>query len=156
MDENMKLIEINGVKLEVDMRFARRVETLAVGSRVKVLIKSGYSDSFSVHPGVLIGFEPFEALPTLVVAYLEIDYSDAKLKFLYFNAKTKDTEIIAAESASEGLELSRDDTLAKMDRNIEQKIAAVEDAKRQRAFFLAQFGRYFTPVEPVAEPEVRA
>lgn len=155
MEENKKVIEINGVKLEVDMRYATRIETLMVGSRVKVLVK-GYSDSFTVYPGVLIGFEPFKALPTLVVAYLHIEYAKATLKFLHYNANTKDTEVIAAESASEGLELNRDDVLGKMDSEIEKALAVVEDLRRQKQYFLAQFGRYFEPVLPKVEPELNA
>ena len=141
MNENMKVIEINGVKLEVDMRYAKRVETLAVGSRVKVLVK-GYGDSFNVYPGVLIGFEPFLKLPTLVVAYLKIEYNNATLQFLSYNTLTKDTEVIAAESNSEGLELNRNDVIGKMDRDIAKKEADVEEAKRQKEYFLAQFATY--------------
>lgn len=68
-DQNKRVIEINGVKLEVDMRYAKRVDELRVGSKVKVLNKE-YS-SYKVYPGVIVGFEEFDNLPTIVVAYLE-------------------------------------------------------------------------------------
>ena len=39
-EDQKRIIEVNGVKLEVDMRYARKIEELRVGSRVKVLIKN--------------------------------------------------------------------------------------------------------------------
>ena len=35
--EEKRLVEINGIKMEVDMRSARRVDTFKVGDNVKVL-----------------------------------------------------------------------------------------------------------------------
>ncbi len=64
-----KIIEINSVKLEVDRRSAERVDQIQVGDRVKVLNKQ-YSD-YKVYHGVVIGFEPFEELPTIIVASAE-------------------------------------------------------------------------------------
>jgi len=90
--ETKTTIEINGVKFEVDLRTAKRIDTLQVGDRVKVLIKQ-YSD-YKVCPGTVVGFEPFNKLPTVIVAYLEVGYSSADLKFLFFNAETKETEIV--------------------------------------------------------------
>src|SRR5690349_2704390 len=109
------IIEVNGVKLEVDLRTAKRIDTLHVGDRVKVLVKQ-YND-FAVHAGTVIGFEPFENLPTVIVAYLKSDYSGPEIKFLYFNAKSKETEIIKAID-DDHLEINRQDVLQKMDREI--------------------------------------
>jgi hypothetical protein len=51
-EETKRVIEINGVKMEVDMRYAKRVDELRIGSRVKVLIKE-YS-SYKIYLGVSI------------------------------------------------------------------------------------------------------
>src|SRR5690606_28503543 len=67
------IIEVNGVKLEVDLRTAKRVDELRVGDRVKVLTKD-YRGEYEVHAGTIVGFEPFENLPTVIVAYLKRDY----------------------------------------------------------------------------------
>lgn len=56
MENGKTIIEVNGVKLEVDLRTARRIDEIRIGDRVKVLIK-GYSD-YKVHAGTVIGFEP--------------------------------------------------------------------------------------------------
>lgn len=78
MTEGNKIIEINGVKFEVDARTAtlRQVQSIRIGARVKVLKKKD-SDTFEVHHGVVVGFEPFEKNPTMIVAYIESQYSSS-------------------------------------------------------------------------------
>ena len=61
------VIEINGVKLEVDLRSARRIDTLRVGDRVKLLEKTSYGGPI-VHHGVVAGFDPFPSQPTIIVS----------------------------------------------------------------------------------------
>lgn len=135
------IIEINGVKLEVDLRYAKRVEHLAVGSRVKCLIKS-YGDDYKVLPGVIVGFEPFEKLPSIIVAYLDIDYSTASLKFKSYNAKSVDFEIVA-DIDNNALEVNKLDILQKMDREVEKKRVELEEIEQRRAFFVTNFQAYF-------------
>ena len=35
--DNKKIVEVNGIKLEVDMRYAKRIDEFRVGDTVKVL-----------------------------------------------------------------------------------------------------------------------
>jgi len=135
------LIEINGVKLEVDLRTAKRIETLQVGSRVKCLIKK-YNDEFDVLPGVIVGFEPFENLPSIVVAYLENDYSSASIKFKSYNAKTKDFELVA-DIDHNSLEVNKTDILNKFNRELEKNRIEIEEIEQRKQFFLDKFGVYF-------------
>ena len=99
MESEKRIIEINGIKLEVDMRHAKRVDQFRVGDKVKLMREEGYGDpkTHKVHPGVIVGFEPFKELPTIIVAYLEISYSEAALKFEYINAETKGADLVIAE-----------------------------------------------------------
>ena len=136
-----QIIEINGVKMEVDMRYAKRIEHLTIGSRVKCLIK-GYGDDYKVLPGVIVGFEPFEKLPSIIVAYLDVDYSSAGIKFKSYNAKCTDFEIVA-DLDNNALEVNKADILAKMEREIEKKRLEVEEVEQRRDFFLKNFGAYF-------------
>ena len=62
MESEKTIIEVNGVKLEVDMRTARRIEEIRIGSPVKLLTKVTYGGN-KVHPGIVISFEPFKDLP---------------------------------------------------------------------------------------------
>lgn len=145
MEKQTTIIEVNGVKLEVDLRSAKRIDELKVGSRVKCLIKK--YDSFDTRPGVVVGFEPFPTKPTIVIAYLEDDYSSASLKFKSFNSDTKDFEIVA-DLDQNALEINRAEVLAKFDREAEKKRQELADVEQRKAFFLSHFGRYFTDLQP--------
>jgi hypothetical protein len=91
-----KIIEINGVKMEIDLRHATQIYTnLKIGSKVKVLVKE-YSDC-KVYHGVIVGFENFASMPTIEVCYLEANYGEPKLKFASVNSKTSEkVEIVPA------------------------------------------------------------
>lgn len=147
MDKQTTIIEINGVKLEVDLRHAKRIHELRIGSRVKCLIKT--YDSFKTLPGVVVGFEPFVKRPTIVVAYLDTDYASAALKFVSFNQDTKDFEIVA-DVDNNALEIDKADIITKMDREYTKKENELKELAERKAFFLTHFGRHFTQSEPAA------
>lgn len=147
MSESTKTtIEINGVKFEVDMRHATLIDTLRVGDRVKVLVKK--YDGYAVHAGTVIGFESFKTLPTVIIAYLAIGYGYAGVTFLYFNAQTKETEVVKAID-EDSLELNKGEVLRTMDSEIEKKRAEVADLLAKREFFLANFKAYFPETQKV-------
>lgn len=139
MSNNMRVIEINGVKLEVDMRHARRVDELRVGSKVKVLVKE-YSD-FKVYPGVIVGFEEFQKLPTIIVAYLVTSWSSADIKFLHYNGSTTEHEVVAA--SSDETELNRGEAVEYFDREIKKKKNELADLEEKKAYFERTFGVYW-------------
>jgi len=141
MEKQTTIIEINGVKLEVDLRHAKRVDNLKIGDRVKCLVKSSYS-GMSTHAGVVVGFEPFPSLPSIVVAYLDTGYASGTLKFQTFNTETKDFEVIA-DLDNNALEVDRGHIIAQFDRDAAKKQQELEEIEAKRAFFIAHFGRYF-------------
>lgn len=97
MTENTKhTIEINGVKMEIDLRHATQIHNdLRIGSKVKVLCKE-YSEHKIFH-GVIVGFENFASLPTIEVCYLKAEYGEPELKFASINSKTSEKyEIVPA------------------------------------------------------------
>lgn len=147
MDTNTTIIEVNGVKLEVDLRTAKRVDTLRVGDRVRVLIKEPYGSGLKVHAGTVVGFEPFEKLPTVIVAYMDRDWSKCDVKFVYFNTETKDTEIIKSID-NDQLDVDKSGVIELFDRQIEAKRAELQDIERKKSFFLAEFRKYWE-FEPV-------
>lgn len=146
MESQTTIIEINGVKLEVDLRNAKRIDQLQVGSRVKCLTK-GYGGEMSTRAGVIVGFEPFPSLPTMIVAYLDTSYGSAGLKFKSFNKETKDFEVVA-DLDNNALEIDREETIAHFDREIGRKEAELREVREKKAFFLAHFGRYFSDPPP--------
>ena len=142
MEAEKTVVEINGVKLEVDLRYARRIDEIRVGDRVKVLAK--VYDGHQVHPGVVVGFEPFKNLPTIVVAYVKADYGSAEIKFLHYNSASKDVEIVHA--ADEDFHVDRDMILARFRRQIEVKQREIETLEEQIKYFETNFRQFWKRV----------
>lgn len=135
---NKRIVEIGGVKLEVDMREARTVESYKIGDRVKVLVK-GYS-SYNSHAGIIAGFDNFKSLPTVIVAYLENEYS-AEIKFVYLNSESTDIEI--CPMSGDSIAYSKETAIEALDKTILSKEREVDELKLKKDFFLTNFGKYF-------------
>ena len=144
--EGKTIIEVNGIKLEVDLRTAKRIDELRVGDRVKVLSK--VYDGYEVLPGTVIGFEPFEKLPTIIVATLKSDYAGVSIKFLYFNAQSKDVEIVKAIDDDQ-LEINRADVIARLDHEIQKGKDAIVELERKKHFFIENFKAYWPELQQV-------
>ena len=144
METERTIVEVNGVKMEVDLRHARIVhENIKVGSKVKLLAKSDYSGP-TVYAGVVVGFEPFESLPTIIVAYVKDGYNDSGLAFAHINAKSSDKYDLVP-SLDDELPIKKADVLAQFDRKIDKARAELETVEAQRDYFLRHFNRYFAP-----------
>jgi hypothetical protein len=131
-------VKVRDVAIEVMPQMARRTETLRVGSKVKVLIKEAYQKDHKVHPGVVVGFEPFKELPTVVIAYADISWSDCNIRFLYLNENTKDAEVIAACDLDHGIDNGAAEKW--FARQIEAKTREAADLAAKREFFRSHFG----------------
>lgn len=145
-NDQRRVIEINGVKLEVDMRYAKRVDELRVGSKVRVLIKS-YGESYNTYTGVIIGFEEFQKLPTIVVAYLESSWQSADIKFVNYNSNTEGVEIVS--SVNDETDLNRADAIGAFEREITKKERELADLREKRNYFEQKFGMYWNMQAPV-------
>jgi hypothetical protein len=139
-----KIIEINGVKLEVDTRSATRIDEIRIGSRVKVLRKE-YSNYKVLH-GVVIGFEPFTNLPTIIIAAALVEYTTAKIEFLYYNAELKDVEVVVAGDEDEAA-LDAGDFIKHVDREIAKKEIEIRELADRKNYFLDKFKCYWTELE---------
>lgn len=145
MSTETTIVEINGVKLEVDLRHAKVVhENLKVGSKVKLLEKNSYNGQ-SVYPGIVIGFENFASLPTIVVAYVKGGYgSDCGLHIAYINSSKQATEKWEmVPSYDDDLPVRKGDVLGYFDRETNKKRAELEELEAKREAFLRHFGVYF-------------
>lgn len=145
-DTENTIIEINGVKLEIDLRHAKRIDQLRVGDRVKVLVKR--YDDYKVYPGIVVGFEPFIKQPTIIIAYVDVTYASANLEFLYFNSSSKDREIVKAIDDDQ-LEVSREEMLRAFDREIGKHRNSILEIEEKRAYFDTKFRAYWEPVGSV-------
>lgn len=145
--EDKQIIEVNGIKMEVDMRHATRVDTFRVGSKVNVLIKESYGDP-SIKPGVVVGFEPFETLPTIIVAYLNITYNEAKLEFAYINAKNEKHEIV--HTIDDFIPIKKADVLEYFNIEKQKLQESKNELERKENYFLKHFNKYFPETETVS------
>lgn len=138
-----RMIEINGVKMEVDMRTATTVDSLKVGDPVKVLVKS-YSD-YKSFAGVIIGFDEFKERPTIIVMYLKTDYSSCTLEYAYINKDSKDVEVIKARDPVVPFEKTAVND--RMDQEIEKKERELADLRYKKKYFNESFAHYFQGFE---------
>lgn len=148
-----RIIEINGIKMEVDLRNAKVIENYKVGNTIK-LLKKDYSD-YKSFLGVIIGFDNFEKLPTVVIAYIKVDsYSDSTIEFVYFNSETKDTEITHLNDWD--TPMTKTKVLNKFQAEEEKKERELQDLKNKRELFEKLFGKYFEKKEDDADETLKA
>lgn len=139
-----RIIEINGAKVEVDMRHAKRIDTFRIGSRVKVLVKDRYSSRPSIHSGVIVGFDDFKSAPTINVAYVENSYSP-DIKFIAINtlANTEDTTYEIVADYDNSMMVSKADVLQTLNSQINRKVEEIREIGRKKRIFLSRFGHTF-------------
>ncbi|MDE3038751.1 MAG: hypothetical protein KGJ21_09930 [Pseudomonadota bacterium] len=153
MSNETVVVEINGVKLEVDMRHAKIVhENIKIGSKVKLLEKGAYNGPL-VYPGVVVGFENFASLPTIIVAYVKQGWSDGGVFFAYINASAKAIEKWEMVPAhDDDLPIHKADLLKQFQREIDKAQAQIAEIESKRSYFLDHFAEYFKDgVAPVSE-----
>lgn len=138
MNENIRTIEVNGVTLEVDMRYAKRIDQFRVGDTVKVL--DNRNDRNEVRTGVITDFANFKELPTIMVAvYKAADYwSKPTIEFIPYNADTEGIEIVGV--SAEEVIVSRETIIQKFDDEIARKRDELNDLIVKRDTFVTYFG----------------
>lgn len=141
MSDTKRIVEINGVKIEVDLRDCKVIENYKVGDQIKVLIKLDYSTKYKTYPGVIVGFDDFKNLPGIQIAYLEADFSTAEVKFLTFNGATEGIEIAPLNSLDKYF--SKAQALEKLDKQITAKQLEIEELEQKRKYFESTFHKYF-------------
>lgn len=136
-----QIVEIKGVKLEVDMRTAKTIDTFKVGDRVKVLIKQ-YSNYKSL-PGIIVGFDAFEKLPTIIVlTFNPSAYSSQPLELHYINAQSENVEL-CMDASNIPIDIDHADIIDRLNKEIEKKQIEIDETVRQREYFKAMYGMYF-------------
>lgn len=145
MSTDTTIIEINGVKLEVDLRKARVVhDNIKIGSRVKLLEKSAY-DGPEVYAGVVVAFEPFESLPTIVIAYIKNAYGESNfVHFAYINTSDKSKEKWEmVPSQDDDMPIARENIMSGFAREIQKHEQEIIGLNARRDYFTRNFGAYF-------------
>ena len=139
LNEFEREIEIDGVKVAVDMRTVKKIDVYRVGDNVKVLKKS--YDTYHTYSGVIVDFVNFKELPAIVVAYFIQDYSSTSIEFETITKDTKDIEI--APCLPQELSINKNRVIDKFNYEIEQQQHKVDELKAKRDYFLENFGKFF-------------
>jgi hypothetical protein len=140
-DKNKRIIEIDGVKLEVDLREAKQVDKFKVGQNVKVLVEE-YDNDFRAYPGAIIGFDNFKNKPTIVVIYLKADYSGAEIEYAYIcEGQKKRVEIVPV--SDEEISFNKGRIIDLLNSEIETKKQKLKDVEAKKAYFLKHFDKMF-------------
>ena len=139
LNEFEREIEIDGVKVAVDMRTVKKIDVYRVGDNVKVLIKS--YNNYHTYSGVIVDFVNFKELPAIVVAYFNQDYSSTSIEFVTITKDTKDIEI--APCLPHELSINKNRVIDKFNYEIEQQQHKVDELKAKRDYFLENFGKFF-------------
>jgi hypothetical protein len=140
MENTKRIIEINGIKLEVDLSTAKRIDEFKIGDNVKVL-KKEYNSNYNVYAGVIVEFVNFKELPTMIIAVFKQDYNCANIEFINFNSESKDVEITLCSEHELKLEKCR--VVDKFNQQIESKQKDIDDLKAKRDYFEKYFAKYF-------------
>ena len=138
MSECTREVTVNGVKFEVDMRYAKRIDTFKVGDTVKVLDQR--NDRNEMRTGVITDFADFKDLPTIMVAiYKAGDYwSKPTIEFIPYNSDTKGIEIVGV--SQEEIMVSHETIVNKFDDEIAKKRDELNDLIVKRDTFVKYFG----------------
>ena len=141
MKTEKRIIEINGIKMEVDLRDVKVIDQYKVGDNLKVLVKS-YGDNYESYIGTIIGFDNYEKTPTIVIAYLKTEYSSATIEFVYFNRETKDKLQICPLNDWD-LPVTKSQVIDKFNTDIAKKEEELAETKQKLILFERLFGKYF-------------
>lgn len=128
------IIEVKGVKLDIDERTATTIENLRVGDKVKVLVKE-YSN-YEVYPGIIVGFSNFPTLPSVEVFYIKKGYGTPELCMLTYNEKSEHDIVKTCDE----LPVQQADIEAWFDREVKKKEFEISDLKAKKLYFQRWFG----------------
>lgn len=145
MEESKRIIEIDGVKVEVDLRTAKRVESFKVGDNIKILDKE--YDTYKVKPGIIVDFAEFQELPTIVIAVFEEGSwsSTPNISFIYYNKNTsKKVEIVSC--SEDEIKVSKEGVIERFEREIQKKKNEYEDLKNKLEYFKTHFLKVYKEI----------
>ena len=134
-------VEVQGKKFMVDMAGAKVIDQFKVGDPIKVLVKK-YNDEFDAYYGMVIGFDNFENLPTIVIAYFEAKYGgEGELKIVHLNDQAKGIEICHTTPAEAALNPQA--VLDKINSTISDHRNKIRELRNKKEFFLNGFAKVF-------------
>ena len=144
-DENKRIVEIDGVKLEVDLRNAKVIDHYKVGDPVRVLSNDS---SERIHPGVIVGFCEFDKSPAIEIMILENNYRSIEFSIITLVHGKSNKYQIAPLDKYQGL-LSQTNIITQFDREIQKKELELADMKLKKEYFIKDFAKAFERIVPI-------
>ena len=149
MDNTKRIVEIDGVKIEVDLRNAKVIDTYHVGDPVMVLHNADQYNEALICTGVIVSFNEFNGIPAIQVMELNMrSYSDDvgfKIVSIVHGDKPKRGISIAPYNRYEGL-ISKSNVVTKLNRKIAQKELELEELNSQMKYFVDEFSKSFEQI----------
>lgn len=136
----MEVIEIKGVKFEVDTAKMVRIHEFRIGDPVKVLVKK-YSD-YEACPGIVISIDMFKLLPSVTVAYISKRYSNSDIEYATYNQDSKEMEICPL-NPEDSVAVCKGQIVESLDKQIEGKRQEISVLELKKKHFLERFGAFF-------------
>ncbi|MDR1176925.1 MAG: hypothetical protein LBK83_15805 [Treponema sp.] len=147
MDENKRIVEIDGIKVEVDLRTAKIIDHYKIGDPVRVL-HPGEGYGCGIKAGVIVGFCEFEKNPAIEILELDYDYSGTNFKTITIIGGQENKVQIAPYDKFEGI-FSQSDIVTKFDREIQKKELELSDLKLKKKYFIDEFSKAFEQIVPI-------
>jgi hypothetical protein len=140
-NENKRIVEIDGVKLEIDLRTAKVVDHYKVGDPVRILhAEDNYRSGIT--PGVIVGFCEFEKNPAIEILELDVGYPGVSFRTVTIISGRENKIQIAPYDKYEGL-ISQTDVVTRFDREIQKKELELADLKLKKKYFIDDFAKAF-------------
>ena len=141
-NEFIREVEINGIKVEVDLRTCKRIDTFKIGDNVKVLRKE--YNGYQVYSGVIVDFVNFKERPAIVIAYFDENYQGVNIKFETITQDSTDIEI--APCLPHELKINKDRVVDKFDIAIAAKEREADDLRQKKEYFINNFAKFFEKI----------
>jgi hypothetical protein len=146
--ENKRIVEIDGVKIEVDLRTAKVIDHYKIGDPVQIL-HPGEGYGCGIKAGVIVGFCDFDKNPAIEIIELDHDYSGVNFKTVTVIGGQKNSVQIAPYDKYQGL-VSQADIVTRFDREIQKKELELADLKLKKKYFIDDFAKAFEQIVPTA------
>jgi hypothetical protein len=150
-NSDKRIVEIDGVKLEVDLRTAKAIDRYRIGDPVRVL-HPGNDYRSGIKAGVIVGFCGFEKNPAIEILELDADYSGVNFRTVTIVSGQENNIQIAPYDKYEGL-VSQADVITRFDREIQKKELELADMKLKKKYFIDDFAKAFERIVPTAPLE---
>jgi alpha-galactosidase len=143
MSEEKRIIEINGIKMEVDLRNAKRIDTFKVGDPVKVL-DLNYSQG-CIKAGVIVGFAEFQKKPSIEIMVLDDGYNGVDFKFITVSNETDSKYEVVHYNNYEKI-FTQSNVIDKFNREIEKKKIEITELERKKKYYVDDFSKAFSEI----------